>query len=110
MNHKLTSRVIYKQVISIAGAGKGNPIRVNMNFMARCLSVGVQNGHLVLWYETPEYFEKEVMYDRAIWRIGTGWQMPGGSLRFLNTIQIGELCWHFYEGALLEPVAKLVKL
>jgi len=106
MNCKLTPRVILKQPINIIGAGAGTPIRVRMNFMARSLSVGVRNGQFVLWYETPEYFEESVMYDRAIWCIGTGWQLPEGSLRFLNTIQDGEFVWHFFEGALLDPAAR----
>ena len=94
-----TERVIHKQVIGeLAPDRAGAVALVKMNCLATMLTVQKQNGTWMVWYETPAYFECNVMVKRKLHVIPTGGSLPRGRHRYLCTTQDGAYVWHWYEG------------
>lgn len=60
---------------------------------ATALTVQIQDDQACLWAEVDPEGEK-VMLEIAV--IGTGNRLPDG-VRYISTILLGSLVWHFYE-------------
>lgn len=56
--------------------------------------VAIHDGQVNLWMEVDKKAQKVQVEFYAGW---TGYDMPNGqTLKFIDTIAIGELVWHFY--------------
>ena len=65
---------------------------------ARLLSVGEQQGHVVLWAAVEPLAEP---CERVVWVVGTGHKhaaLTGDLSGFVGTVQVGEFVWHVFEG------------
>tara|TARA_R110002020_G_scaffold193923_1_gene394506 strand:- start:4226 stop:4492 length:267 start_codon:yes stop_codon:yes gene_type:complete len=84
-------KIIYKYEIPVGG---GN---IKMPYVSTALSVGVQNGSLMLWAEVdPDSSDVTSRFEV----FGTGHDIPedmGVSRRFIGTAFMDSLVWHVYE-------------
>lgn len=84
-------RTIYKESLIVDDV---QIIRVPKG--AKILKVGLQKGHICVWYECETDNQYE---DRKIYMFGTGHEMPDKELRYIGTLilQYDLLVFHFYE-------------
>ena len=61
---------------------------------ATVLTVQPQGDSVYLWGEVDPKSERVRV---SIVMLGTGHEIPGGGLRYISTIQLGSLVFHFYE-------------
>lgn len=59
------------------------------------LSVGEQNGDLVLWVMVEPESRKDAFFIIDI--LGTGQATFGAPRQFINTVQIGDMVWHVFK-------------
>lgn len=82
----------------VAGGAGWNPeVHLQLPYGATILTAQAQDNAPVIWAEVdPETARKEA---RRFYILQTGAPLPGGSLKYINTIQIngGRLIFHIYE-------------
>ena len=84
-------RVIYKYQIDLAPRTD-----IEMPYGAKILTVGRQDGKLMLWAEIDA---NNLMAKRIIWLIGTGWSAACSEhCPYIGTIFDGDFVWHIYDG------------
>lgn len=71
-------------------------IGVPMAQGAEIVSVGRQNGWLVVWAKVPAPMSRIV--NRLIRIVGTGQVQEERGEQHLATVQVGYLVWHFFDG------------
>lgn len=65
-------------------------VKISKGF--KILSIGLQLGNPVIWYEENTELEQHDVFIKCY---GTGFVIPKGET-YIGTIQTGAMVWHFY--------------
>lgn len=90
--------VIYKYSIP-----DGHFPKVTLPYKASVISVGQQNGKLVIWCTvSPNQLDK--VYDQDFYVVWTGCEIPRGATYFVGTVQMPDgIVVHVYKGKTPAP-------
>lgn len=86
---------VYKQQLKLDMFGTNRIALISdVSHDARVISVQIQDGYFVPWYETDP--DKDKNFKLPIHLVPTGTEIDPKMTRFISTGQNGPLVWHFY--------------